>query len=65
MGLAMIEQAIEEMDDSLGTLLLQHLKEDEERHHFGLQEINRLVQKQPLQSVKGTTGADIVCDNPD
>ena len=63
--LRLLEQAIEEMEDSLGTLLLQHLKEDEEKHHFSLQEINRLVQKQPLQSVKGKTGADIVCENPD
>ena len=61
----LLDQALEEMTDPLGKLLLQHLRHDEERHHSDLEDITRLIQLQPLQSVKGETGADIVCDDPE
>ncbi|MBD3407998.1 MAG: hypothetical protein GF411_17895 [Candidatus Lokiarchaeota archaeon] len=61
----LLDKAIEKMTDPLGELLLEHLRKDEERHHADLEELVRIIQMQPLQSVKGETGADIVCDPSD
>jgi bacterioferritin (cytochrome b1) len=61
----LLDKALEQMKDPIGILLLQHLREDETRHHTDLEEITRLVNMQPLQTVKGVTGSDIVCEEPE
>ncbi len=61
----LLDNALAEMNDPIGVLLLQHLRNDEERHHTDLEEITRLVKMQPLQTVKGVTGSDIVCEDPE
>ncbi|NWF94631.1 MAG: hypothetical protein HXY34_00640 [Candidatus Thorarchaeota archaeon] len=49
------------MDDPLGKILIEHLKEDEERHERDLEKIIKLMKQLPLQPKKGRLGSDIPC----
>lgn len=61
--ISLLNRALEKMDDPLGELLLNHLRRDEERHHADLVDLVRIIQLQPLQTIKGQKGTDIVCDD--
>jgi len=58
-------ESLEETDDPVAKFLLSHLKEDEKRHRLELEELIRLINTAPLQSVKGEKGTDIVCETED
>jgi rubrerythrin len=54
-------QAISLMSDSVGVMLLEHLRDDEKRHNEDLKKLIRIIQQSPLQSKKGEKGSDIEC----
>lgn len=54
-------KAIDLMSDPTGTMLLEHLKTDEERQNENLKKLIRIIQQAPLQSKKGEKGSDIEC----
>jgi len=58
----LLESAIRRVDDPIGRLLLEHLKEEEKHHLDDLGKLVKLIQSAPLQSKKGQKGTDIACD---
>jgi hypothetical protein len=54
--------AIKLMSDETGTMLLEHLRNDEERQNENLKKLIRIIQQAPLQPKKGEKGSDIECD---
>ncbi len=50
------------IDDPLGELLIQHIKDDEISHRDDLSKLVTLIKQTPLQSKKGQKGTDIVCE---
>lgn len=54
-------KAIDLMSDPTGTMLLEHLKTDEERQNENLKKLIRIIQQAPLQPKKGEKGSDIEC----
>ncbi|MBD3405161.1 MAG: hypothetical protein GF411_03380 [Candidatus Lokiarchaeota archaeon] len=59
----LLEEEIKLMDDEIGLMLLEHLKEDEEKHVESLKRIVTLIKMAPLQPKKGEKGTDIKCDD--
>ena len=59
----LLNQSIDEIDDPFGKFLLEHLREEEKRHHEDLEKFAALVKQAPLQPKKGVKGTDIVCES--
>jgi bacterioferritin (cytochrome b1) len=54
-------KAINLMSDPIGIMLLEHLRNDEERQNENLKKLIRIIQQAPLQPKKGVKGSDIEC----
>lgn len=59
----LLEKALAEVNDPLAKTLFSRLRDDEQRHDKGLREVVKMIKTAPLQSRKGRTGADIVCED--
>ncbi len=58
----LLNRAMGKIDDPIASLLLQHLKEEEDTHLDDLEKLVTLIKQAPLQSKKGEKGTDIVCE---
>lgn len=58
----LIQKAIEKINDPIASLLLEHMKEEEESHRDDLGKLVSLIKQAPLQAKKGQKGTDIVCE---
>jgi hypothetical protein len=56
-----LEKAITLMSDPVGSMLLEHLRDDEVRQENDLKKLIRIIQQAPLQPKKGEKGSDIEC----
>ena len=54
-------KAINLMSDPVGSMLLEHLRDDEQRHDEDLEKLIRIIQQSPLQPKKAEKGSDIEC----
>lgn len=58
----LLDRTLKRIEDPIARLLIEHMKDEEARHHTDLTELSRLIQMAPLQSKKGEKGTDIVCE---
>ncbi len=61
--LSLAKESLENVRDPIAKFMLNHLIGDEKHHRDTLMELIRIIQKSPLQSVKGEKGSDIVCED--
>ena len=57
-----LDQAMEKVNDPVGKMMLEHLRQDEEAQNSVIDRVIRLIQMLPLQAETGEKGSDIVCD---
>ena len=57
----LLQQAIKKINDPIATLLLHHMKEEEDTHLDDLAKLVDIIKQTPLQTKKGKKGTDIVC----
>ncbi len=57
----LVTRVLRRTDDPVATLLLTHLRDDEERHVADLDEMCRMIQGLPLQPRPGTLGRTESC----
>jgi len=58
----LLTKALHRVDDPIATLLLEHMRKEEQHHLDDLEKLVKLIQTAPLQSKKGEKGTDIVCE---
>lgn len=58
----LLDKAIEKISDPIAQLLMENLRKEEDNHRNYLSKWIKVIQKAPLQSIKGEKGTDIVCD---
>ena len=58
----LLDEANMMVNDSVATLILQHMREEENSHRDDLDKLVTLIKQTPLQSKKGQKATDIVCD---
>jgi rubrerythrin len=60
---SLLETSLKKVDDPIGQLLIEHMRDEEMTHHEDLKKLVRLIKRAPLQSKKGEKGSDIACDS--
>ncbi|MGQ4912682.1 MAG: hypothetical protein ACP6KW_10975 [Candidatus Thorarchaeota archaeon] len=58
----LMDKALDLVDDPIARLLIEHMRGEEGSHHEDLGRLVDLIKQAPLQSKKGKTGSEIVCD---
>ncbi len=60
--IALLQQALEKLDDPVAKMLVEHMSEEERSHLEYLTKWTKIIQQYPLQPKKGSKGTDIVCE---